>query len=388
MKTSQQQFDWDPRGDAVLHDQRAAYDEMRETCPVAFSDFLGWSLFHHADICAVLEDPATFSNASPHPAIPNGMDPPRHTHFRGALAPFFDASQLDAFEPRCRAIAAQLAELALGLDELEFIGEFAEPFALGAQCEFLGWPDVIWVHLQGWTHGNQEVALSRDRVAGKEVAAELRRYVTAAVRARRLAREQPDDLMSRLMRLEIEGTPQSDEDLANILRNWIAGHGTVAAALGILIFHLGSDQSLQQQLRDTPELIPAAIDEILRVDGPLVANRRTTTRPVELGGRSIGPGEKITTMWIAANRDSQVFSEPESVQLQRDQRHNLLFGAGIHDCIGAGLARLELRVALEELLARTSAIDIVTLAAAKRSVYPSNGFATLTVKLRSISETH
>ena len=97
--------DWDPRDPAVLADQRAAYDDLRERCPVASSDLLGWSLFRHADVVRVLDDPATFSNASRHPAVPNGMDPPEHTRYRRALEPFFDPEPMAAFEPRCREVA-------------------------------------------------------------------------------------------------------------------------------------------------------------------------------------------------------------------------------------------------------------------------------------------
>lgn len=376
--------DWDPRDATVLRDQRAAYDAMRETCPVAYSDFLGWSLFRHSDVAEVLAHPEIYQSGSPHPAIPNGMDPPEHTRYRAALLPFFDDAQMAAFEPQCRAIAAQLAELAVGLDVMEFVGEFAEPYALGAQCAFLGWPEVIWIHLQGWTHGNQEAALSRDRAAGKALAKELERYVAAAIRARRLAPSPSDDLTARLMSTTIDGNPLSDVDLASILRNWIAGHGTVAAGLGIVIWHLASETALQQRLRNDPALIPAAIEEILRVDDPLVANRRTAGSTVELGGREIEEGSKITLMWIAANRDEHAFPDADEIRLDRDQHRNFVFGSGIHDCIGASLARLELRVALEELLARTSAIELVESPPAVRSVYPGNGYARLSVRLRAL----
>lgn len=100
--------DWDPRDDAVLHDQRRAYDEMRERCPVAHSDFLDWSLFRHADVVNVLADPKTYSSASRHRAIPNGMDPPEHTLYRRALEPYFTPERMAAFEPHCRRIAIDL----------------------------------------------------------------------------------------------------------------------------------------------------------------------------------------------------------------------------------------------------------------------------------------
>jgi cytochrome P450 len=183
------------------------------------------------------------------------------------------------------------------------------------------------------------------------------------------------------MATEVEGAPLTDEDIVSILRNWTAGHGTVAAALGILALHLAEHSDLQQHLRRDPARLPAAIDEILRVDGPLVANRRTTTRPVEIGGRTIGAGEQFTLMWIAANRDGRAFDEPDTVHLDRDPEANLLFGQGIHDCLGAPLARLELRVALEELLACTCRIERAGTEPPSRAIYPSNGLQTVRLRL-------
>src|SRR5690606_1907000 len=107
---------------------------------------------------------------------------------------------------------------------------------------------------------------------------------------------------------------------------------------------LAADGNLQARLRVEPPLLPAAIDEILRISGPLVLNRRVATRDVEIGGRQIKAGERVSLLWIAANRDEQVFDEPGEVRLDRDPRPNLLYGAGIHVCPGAPLARLELRV--------------------------------------------
>ena len=100
--------DWDPRDRSVQEDQRRAYDDMRERCPVAYSEFMGWSLFRHQDVADVLADPETYSSASRHVAIPNGMDPPVHGRYRDALAPHFGADRMAALEPRCHAIAADL----------------------------------------------------------------------------------------------------------------------------------------------------------------------------------------------------------------------------------------------------------------------------------------
>lgn len=377
--------DWNPRDASVLRNQRHAYDAMRERCPVAHSDFLDWSLFRHQDIVAVLTDPETYSSTTRHRAVPNGMDPPEHTRYRDVLEPYFRPEAMGALEPHCRRIAVDLIRslLARGEAEAEFVADFAQPFSLKTLCTFLGWPPTMWENLRGWTHGNQEVAFTQNREAGAALASEFRGYVTEALRVRRGAGVvASDDLTTGLKGSMVAGAPLSDADIVSLLRNWTAGHGTVVAALGILVYHLAAHADVQQQLRREPMLLPAAIEEMLRADGPLVANRRTTTRDVAIGGRKIGAGEKLSLVWIAANRDERTFADPDVVRFDRDPGDNLLFGAGIHYCLGAPLARLEMRVALEELLAHTTTIELDTTEPPKRDAYPGNGFPSLRVRLR------
>src|SRR5579863_5869365 len=179
--------DWDPRAPSVQHDQLRAYDEMRERCPVAYSDFLEWSLFRHRDVVNVVGDPATYSSASKHLAIPNGMDPPEHTKYRRVLEPYFEHQPMAAFEPTCHRIAGDLVGGLLardGVGTLEFVADFAQPFALRSLCAFLGWPQEMWEKLGGWTHGNQEVAFSQNREAGAALARELAEYVEQAIQLR------------------------------------------------------------------------------------------------------------------------------------------------------------------------------------------------------------
>lgn len=375
--------DWDPRNAAVLRDQRDAYDALRERCPVAHSDFLGWTLSRHRDIVGVLADPATYSSASHHRAVPNSMDPPEHTRYRRPLERYFAPERMRAFEPRCRQIAADLLPGLLARDSVDFVAAFAQPFCFSALCAFLGWPPAMAERLRGWTHGNQEVAFSQDRAAGAALARAFTALVTEAIRARREAGAGASaDLTTELMGTTVEGASLSDEAIADILRNWVAGHGTVAAALGILVAYLAAHPDAQGRLRREPALVPAAIEEIPRADGPLVANRRTATRAVTIEGRRIEAGEKLTLNWIAANRDGRAFDDPGAVRFDRDQGANLLYGAGIHVCLGAPLARLELRIALEELLARTTAIALDAAAPPQRETYPSNGFQALPVRIR------
>ncbi len=399
--------DWDPRDISVLGDQRHMYDEMRERCPVAYSHFLDWSLFRHQDIVNILADPETYSSASKRRAVPNGMDPPEHTLYNHALAPYFQPEQMKALEPGCRRIAVDLLEeiLARGGDEFDFIPEFAQPFPIKTLCLFLGWPQETWESLRGWTHGNQEVAFSQNREAGAALAREFTGYVMEALRVRREGGGHASgnmvdtkhskqtrhagyitditDVTTSIMGITVGGVALSDEDIVSVLRNWTAGQGTVAASIGILVYYLARHTEMQERLRSEPALLPAAIDEILRADGPLVANRRSTTRAVEIEGRKIDAGEHLSLNWISANRDPRTFDDPDAVRLDRSPADNLLFGAGIHYCLGAPLARLEMRVAMEELLARTSTIELGAADLPRRHIYPSNGFGELPVRLRS-----
>ena len=376
--------DWDPRSEDVLRDQRAAYDEMRERCPVAYSEFMQWSLFRHEDIVRILHDHQTFSNAvSQHLSIPNGMDPPEHTAYRRIIEPYFAQELMEAFEPSCRAIVADLVRPALACGEVELMGDFALPFAVRVQCAFLGWPPTLHEPLLRWTKKNYEATLARDRQAMSEIAREFEGFIDDMVETRIQGAAKPeDDVTAALVCEKVGGRPFSNEEIASILRNWTVGEiGTIAAAVGILMHYLAQHAELQAKLRAQPSLLPAAIDEILRIHGPLVANPRITTRPVEIGGRKIDPGERISLVWISANRDDRVFDDPDAFRLDRDPAANLLYGAGIHVCPGAPLARMEMRVSLEQLLASCTRIQTVPNKSPTRAVYPASGFANLPLQI-------
>lgn len=377
--------DWDPLSEAVLRDQVAAYDAMREECPVAYSDLLGWSLFRHEDVLMALNDPDTFSNVvSSRRAVPNGMDPPEHTEYRRITESYFLPECMEAFEPECRAIAAELVQSLLGRDVVEVMEEFAHPFAVRVQCGFLGWPSFMHTPLHHWILKGHGATLAKDRAAMAELAREFEGYVDELLQARRAAGEQAsDDVTTSLMRQEVWGRPLRREEIVSILRNWTVGEvGTISAAIGILAHFMAIHPELQQRLRDEPLLLPAAIDEVLRLHGPLVANRRVTTRQIEIRGRRIAAGERISLNWIAANRDGRVFANPATFRLDRDPAANLLYGAGIHVCPGAPLARLEMRLLMEELLGRTTSIDSVANQPQINAMYPASGFAALPLQIR------
>lgn len=377
---AEQQDDWNPRDASILEDQRRAYDEMRERCPVAHSEFMGWSLFRHKDIATVLADPVTYSNVSRFQAIPNGMDPPAHGRYRKALDAFFDQEQMARLEPRARETAANLLVPILFGGEVEFIDTFAMPFAFKTLCVVLGWPEQQWECLGGWTHDSQMAALNSVPGAGKALASLFSEHVKANLALHRASPNGAADATYALLRTEVDEVRFDDDQIVSVLRNWTAGHGTVVAGLGILVLHLAQEFELQDRLRSDPSLIPAAIEEILRADGPLVANPRTPTREVEIGGRIIPKGEKLTLMWIAANRDPRAFDDPDGVKIERSNEASMVWGQGIHLCQGASLARLEMRVALEELLARTKRFEFAG-DAPRRTAYPSNGLAALPLRV-------
>lgn len=377
--------DWDPRSDNVLRDQRAAYDAMRERCPVAHSDYAGWSLFRHADVSRVLLDHASFSNrVSRHISVPNGMDPPEHTPYRKIIEPYFSAERMAEFEPICREIAEDLATSVLHQDHIEIMADFAQPFALRIQCAFMGWPLNLQHTLLSWATRNAQATLARDRAALEELAQEFDALIADQLNLRRQAGSgADDDVTTALMQEQIDGRPLNDQEIASILRNWTVGEvGTIAASVGILAEFLAANPEVQQQVRANPELLWQANDEILRLHGPLVDNRRRTTCPVELGGRRIDAEQRITINWIAANRDPAVFAEPERFSLDRDPSLNLLYGAGVHVCPGAPLARMELVIIMRSLLQHSRELRLIAERPALLATYPSSGYASLPLRLR------
>lgn len=379
------QPDWDPQSAEVLRDQIAAYDALREQCPVAYSEQLGWSLFRHEDVLMALNDPATFSNVvSSRRAVPNGMDPPEHHAYRRIIESYFQPQRMQAFAPQCAAIAAELVDALLVRGAVEVMEDLARPFAVRVQCDFLGWPARMHKPLHQWMLKEQRAIVENDRAALHELAREFEGYVDELLQARRSAGQQaPDDVTTSLMSAEVRGRPLTLDEIVSILRNWTVGEvGTISASIGILAHFVAAHPDTQQRLRAEPSLLSAANDEILRLHGPLVANRRVTTRDVEIRGRKIAAGERVSINWISANRDGRVFAEPDTFRLDRDPAASLLYGAGIHICPGAPLARLELRLLMAELLGRTTAIEPIADRPPTLGAHPVAGYTCLPLTVR------
>ena len=375
--------DWNPRDPAVLDEPLAAFDRMRRECPVAWSDYQHWSLFRHADVMRVLHEPETFSNAvSQHLSVPNGMDPPEHGHFRRIIEPYFSPDAMARFEPECRRIARELVQSLPENGTTDVIPEFAEDFALRIQCAFMGWREDLHESLREWLHRNQQATLSGDRDAMAQVAVDFDSTIRSLLAERRETEDQaPGDTTTALMNETVNGRALTDEELVSILRNWTVGEvGTISASVGIIMHALARDPELMMRLQAHPEELDATIDELLRRDAPLMSNRRVTTCTVTLGGRRIEAGERLTILWASANRDEAVFGDPDAISPDNNAWNNLLYGAGIHVCPGAPLARLELRTLFEELLCWRPVFRPADGSVPRRAHYPAGGFATLPIR--------
>lgn len=376
--------EWDPLAPDVLEDQRGAYDDLRGRCPVAHSDLLGWSVLRHADLLDVLHDHDTFRNqVSQHLSVPNGMDPPEHTAYRRLIESYFGPEPMSRFEPVCDMIAIDLVASITRGRPIEVMDTLGHEFAVRVQCAFMGWSHDLHDPLHAWVHEQHRATLVEDREA---LVASARRFddvVQGVLDTRRMAgAAAPDDATTQLLRESVDGRSLTDDEIVSIVRNWTVGElGTIAASVGIIVAYLAHHPEVETLLRADSSAIPAAIDEILRIDPPLIANRRITASHVDLAGVPLPTGARVTVLWASANRDQRVFGDPDEFRLDRDPSSNLLYGAGIHVCPGAPLARLELRSFVTAFLAATERLRPELDPAPVRATYPAGGYRSVWVVL-------
>lgn len=379
-------YDWNSRSPEVQEDQIAAYDSMRARCPVAHDEFMGYTLFKNEDVRYALEHPELFSNrvSTRHIAVPNGMDAPEHTAFRAINDKYFTPERMQAFEPRIRKVVHQLVRDIPRGETVDIMEEFATRYAMRVQNAFMGWPESLEEALIAWMNKNRSATLKRDRAEIASVAVEFDGYIRTLLNERRM-NPALQDVTAELLhdRVELPGQEprvMTDEEIVSLIRNWTVGElSTVSAIVGVIVNFLGEHQGEADRLRQHPEYIGHAVEEILRLQDPLVANRRVTTADVEVGGRTIPAGCPVTLNWTSANRDEDAFEDALDYRPDRDQSMNLTYGAGIHVCPGAPLARLELRVLVEELLAATESITVESTVNAQ---FPVAGYSSVKVVVR------
>jgi len=373
--------DWSPAG----REPRAYTDDLRIEHGIGRNDRGEWVLLRHADVVAVATDPDHFSSAvSRFLQVPNGLDGERHRQVRGVLDRYFAPETLAPFEPVFRGIARDLfTGLAKGVAH-DAVNGVGARFAVRAQSAWLGWPAALEGALLTWMADNHAATRSGDLARTAEVAERFDDLIRSLVASRRDAGVRaPLDITTSLLSDEVDGRRFSDDELVSILRNWTGGDlGSIALCIGVVMHYLADHPDLQQHLRGgaSARELDAVIDEILRIDDPFVSNRRRTTCPVDVSGVRIPAGETVKLHWTSANRDAAVFGDPDAFRPEENAARNLVYGIGPHVCPGRPLATLELRVALEEALAATTAIRLAADPVPEREVAPVGGFRSVFVE--------
>lgn len=316
-----------------------------------------WVVTRYADARAALTDPRLAKGIDPdEPPISHMLnnDPPEHTRLRRPLARAFTARRVEQLRPRIEEIADELLDALAGRDEVDLIAEFALPLPVTVICELLGVPERDRPELRAWS-----TALTNDnRRAAQAVGFAMTRYFAQLVRAKQA--DPGDDLLSALV-VDTADQLGDHELMSTAVLLLTAGHETTVRLIanGTLALLRHPDQLAA--LRTDRSRLPAAVEELLRFDGPLnTATARITTEPVEIGGVLIPEGARVFIGLSSANRDPDRFPDPDELDLDRQPGGHIAFGHGIHHCVGAPLARLEGEIAFGKLLDRFPKLALAT----------------------------
>jgi len=357
--------DWDPLAPPALDDPVAAMAELRERCPVAWTERAGgfWAVTRYDDIRAATRDSETFLNgggpqwgkARP----PLEVDRPVHTHFRRLLQPYFHKRRIAELEPHVRAFVVELLQPLLDAGGGDLAPALTYPLPARVLAEFLHLPEGSWEFLKAWSEELYENEEGRggDAARVQEMSERFYAYAADLVAQRKADPLAPgNDVVSGL--LAADGV--TEDDVVQVLRLLLtAGHNSTTSALGICVLAVARSADVQRRLRDDPSLIPSAVDEFMRLETPVMAMPRWASRDTELCGREIAAGDQLFLVWQSGNRDRDFWGETaDECVLDRHPNPHLVFGHGLHRCIGDVVALLELKVTLEELLARTRWVEL------------------------------
>src|SRR5262245_42479811 len=330
------------------------YQIMLDAGPVVRDAHGAFVITEAAAATFALRHPELFSSkrafdslGSPIPIVPVAADPPEHTRYRKLLHPFFSARSLARWLPRVRELATELIDDIARHGHCDLVTDFALPLPTQVFLTLFGLPLEDRDRLIAW----KDAVLGAVGISGAEpasdaniaLAAELYEYLVSHISERR--ERGGTDILSQLL---ADSDPMTDDEVLGLSFLFVlAGLDTVTSALSTAFATLAAHQELRQQIVADPGVIPAAIEELLRFDGPVVTVPRVATRDVEVAGHVI-PADSYVAVGIgAANHDVAEHKDPETVDFRRGGR-NLAFGGGPHGCLGAHLARMEMRVALEE----------------------------------------
>jgi len=351
-----------PADPAFLEDPFPFYEMGRMMSPLFLDDQKMWLVFGYSDIVDILKDQATFSSdfnpgrtaAEDNPSM-LGADPPVHSRLRGLVSQAFTPKMIDQWAPRIRQRAVELLEPVVSTGKMDVVRDLAYPLPVMIIAELLGVPPEDREKFKEWSSiiiaGLGTGLDGQDEEVPQPTIDEISGYFSAIAEERRA--HPRNDLISGLVAAEVEGSKLNMGELIQMLiLLLVAGNETTTNLIGNAVQEFIAHPDELQRVLDKPSLLPGAIEEVLRFHSPVQATVRRATRPTEIHGHAIAQDQAVVTWLAAANRDPEIFPEPMRFDVTRTPNKHLSFGLGIHFCIGAPLARMEARIALEELLAR------------------------------------
>jgi cytochrome P450 len=338
------------------------YHALHARCPVARSSKFGgfWVLSRYEDVSQAARDTKTFSSAqgisipvfgTPIPLVPIEADPPQHTDFRRTLQREFSSRRMAAIEGSIRELAGELIDGFIARGSADLATELAMPLPPIILAKLMGFPREDWESFRTSTEKLIETSRVGDDEGNMQAAMAFGGKLMEIMADRR---EHPqDDMLTRIVHSEVEGRPVTEvEALGLIWVTVIAGHETTVGGIGSLLMHVAKDEALRERLLGDPELIPKAVQEAVRMEAPIQGSARTVTQDVCVRDQWFREGEKVWLLFAAGNRDEARFANPDRFDLDRQPNPHLGFGDGVHRCVGAPLAQVEMRVVLEEVLKR------------------------------------
>jgi cytochrome P450 len=349
------------------------YEQARTTCPVLYNPQTGyWMVFDYDGVKRVITDTDAFSSdlagsaGQRTPPWMIFMDPPRHTKLRALVAGAFTPEVVASLERRVKAMVVQLLEPAMQGSAMDFAAEVAIPLPLMVIAEMIGMPGDDWSKLRHWSDvilSLSQTISSREAGAAaganfRSATAEMNQYLATLIEQRRTCRG--NDVLSRLVHSEVDGERLSDHEvLAFVQLLLVAGNETTTNLLNNALLCFADYPAALARLRQTPELLKPAIEEVLRYRSPFQFMFRATRRETQIGGVTIPSGKVALAMIGSANRDQSRFLDPDRFDIARDPNPHLAFGHGIHFCLGSSLSRMEARVVLTEFFKRAERFELV-----------------------------
>jgi cytochrome P450 len=364
--------DFDPLAPETFDSPHEVYADLRQRCPVAHSEAWNgfWALMKYNDVKQAAADSKLFitsvQNVVPKVAFtgrrpPLHLDPPEHMPYRAVLNRLFDNRRLAALEPIVRGYCAQLLDPLIAAGRGDICQDFSSHLPVYVFAQWMNLPPDKAAALRVAGRNFNVAVQSADEQVTKETSLTLYQIARDLITERRHNPLDPaEDATSALLAARYNGEPLPEEMLVGCVRQvLVVGIIAPTVVIGSIAVHLCRHPDLQAKLRANPALMPAALEEFLRLYTPYRGFARTAAQPVEIRGRRIEPGEPIALVYASANRDEEVFPRASEFDLERDNiDEHLAFGRGTHSCVGAPLARLELRVALEELLSRSGPFEL------------------------------